>query len=53
MDWFLYDNGLRHVRVKVVKGKENLIVQSQIFHFVILFRKSWLLYLVFKNLFFE
>ena len=37
MDWFLYDNGLRHERVKKVKGKNkdvtwtNFISYSKIF----------------------
>ena len=29
VDWFLYDNGLRHERVKRSKGTSNIIKQKQ------------------------
>ena len=39
MDWFLYDNGLRHERVKVQLGQFLALADSQI-HILLLERKS-------------
>ena len=33
MDWFLYDDGLRHERVKILYGKKRICILYYFFYF--------------------